>query len=75
VYDQHDLDLITLKLNTRPRKTLGYGTPAATLANAHRLNLPPSSSPGTPGRRTSEHAGDLRLHRDTEGKPSGKRDV
>jgi hypothetical protein len=23
----------------------------------------------------SEHAGDLHLHRDTEGKPSGKRDV
>jgi IS30 family transposase len=32
VYDQADLDLIALKLNTRPRKTLGYGTPAATLA-------------------------------------------
>ena len=32
VYGQHDLDLIALKLNTRPRKTLGYSTPAATLA-------------------------------------------
>ena len=32
VYDQDDLDLIALKLNTRLRKTLGYGTPAATLA-------------------------------------------
>ena len=31
VYDQADLDLIALKLNTRPRKTLGYSTPAATL--------------------------------------------
>ncbi len=31
VYGQHDLDLIALKLNTRPRKTLGYCTPAATL--------------------------------------------
>ncbi len=32
VYGQHDLDLIALKLNSRPRKTLGYSTPAATLA-------------------------------------------
>ena len=31
VYDQADLDLIALKLNTRPRKSLGYSTPAATL--------------------------------------------
>lgn len=37
VYSQHDLDLIALKLNTRPRKTLGYGTPAATLAEAVAL--------------------------------------
>jgi IS30 family transposase len=28
---QDDLDLIALKLNTRPRKTLGYLTPAAKL--------------------------------------------
>src|SRR5919112_503406 len=37
VYDQDDLDLIALKLNTRPRKTLGYSTPAATLAEAVAL--------------------------------------
>ena len=37
VYDQVDLDLIALKLNTRPRKTLGYSTPAATLARTVAL--------------------------------------
>ncbi len=37
VYGQHDLDLIALKLNTRPRKTLGYSTPAATLAKTVAL--------------------------------------
>jgi len=37
VYDQDDLDLIALKLNTRPRKTLGYSTPAATLAETVAL--------------------------------------
>jgi IS30 family transposase len=37
VYDQDDLDLIALKLNTRPRKTLGYDTPAATLAQTVAL--------------------------------------
>ena len=37
VYDQGDLDLIALKLNTRPRKTLGYDTPAATLAKTVAL--------------------------------------
>ncbi len=37
VYDQEDLDLIALKLNTRPRKTLGYSTPAATLAKTVAL--------------------------------------
>ena len=31
-YSQDDLDTIALRLNTRPRKTLGYRTPAATLA-------------------------------------------
>jgi IS30 family transposase len=37
VYDQAALDLIALKLNTRPRKTLGYSTPAATLAETVAL--------------------------------------
>jgi IS30 family transposase len=37
VYDQDDLDLIALKLNTKPRKTLGYDTPAATLARTVAL--------------------------------------
>jgi IS30 family transposase len=37
VYDQADLDLIALKLNTRPRKTLGYETPAAKLAQTVAL--------------------------------------
>ena len=37
VYDQADLDLIALKLNTRPRKTLGYDTPAATLTRTVAL--------------------------------------
>ena len=32
VYSQKYLDAIALRLNTRPRKTLGYRTPAATLA-------------------------------------------
>ncbi len=36
-YAQHDLDLIALKLNSRPRKTLGYSTPAATLAETGAL--------------------------------------
>jgi IS30 family transposase len=37
VYDQADLDLIALKLNSRPRKTLGYDSPAATLAKTVAL--------------------------------------
>jgi IS30 family transposase len=37
VYDQADLDLVALKLNTRPRKTSGYDTPAATLARTVAL--------------------------------------
>lgn len=31
VYNQEELDEIAIKLNTRPRETLGYKTPAATL--------------------------------------------
>ena len=33
-HSQDELDLIALKLNSRPRKTLGYNSPAATLAEA-----------------------------------------
>lgn len=33
-YTQADLDGIALKLNTRPRKTLGFSTPGATFAEA-----------------------------------------
>ena len=38
VYSQQNLDLSALKLNTRPRKTLGYSTPAGTLARAVALS-------------------------------------
>ena len=31
-YTQADLDAVALRLNTRPRKTLGYATPADRLA-------------------------------------------
>ena len=34
LHSQDDLDAIALKLNTRPRKTLGYQTPGATFAQA-----------------------------------------
>jgi IS30 family transposase len=37
VHSQDDLDAIALQLNTRPRKTLGYKTPAATLAQTVAL--------------------------------------
>jgi IS30 family transposase len=37
VPSQDDLDAIALRLNTRPRKTLGYTTPAATFAQAVAL--------------------------------------
>ena len=33
-YTQADLDAVALRLNTRPRKTLGYETPADRLAAA-----------------------------------------
>ena len=33
-HSQADLDAVALKLNTRPRKTPGFQTPAATLAQA-----------------------------------------
>ncbi len=36
-YSQSDLDAIALRLNTRPRKTLGFRTPGATLAKAVAL--------------------------------------
>ena len=36
-HSQHDLDLIALKLNSRPRKTLGYSTPAAKLVRTVAL--------------------------------------
>jgi IS30 family transposase len=36
-HSQHDLDAIALKLNTRPRKTLAYRTPADTLASTVAL--------------------------------------
>lgn len=34
VYTQTDLDQIALRLNTRPRKTLGFETPAVTFRRA-----------------------------------------
>ncbi len=34
VHSQERLDAIALQLNTRPRKTLGFATPAATLERA-----------------------------------------
>ena len=36
VYTQSDLDQVALRLNTRPRKTLGFKTPADTFAQALR---------------------------------------
>lgn len=37
VYSQKDLDAVALRLNARPRKTLGFRTPGATLAEAVAL--------------------------------------
>jgi hypothetical protein len=42
-YSQKDLDAIALRLNTRPRKTLGYRTPAVTLRKL--LHRPVESAP------------------------------
>ena len=36
-YTQADLNIIAQRLNSRPRKTLGYATPADTLATAVAL--------------------------------------
>ena len=36
-YSQSDLDAVAVRLNTRPRKTLGFQTPGATLAKAVAL--------------------------------------
>ena len=38
---QADIDDIALRLNTRPRKTLNYNTPAATLAHCCADRLSP----------------------------------
>lgn len=37
VYSQYDLDAVALKLNTRPRKTLGFMTPGTKLAQSVAL--------------------------------------
>lgn len=37
VYTQHDLDRIALRLNIRPRKTLGFETPAVMFERAVAL--------------------------------------
>ena len=37
VYTQQDLDQVALRLNARPRKTLGFQTPADTFARAVAL--------------------------------------
>jgi IS30 family transposase len=36
-YSQADLDAVALRLNTRPRKTLGFMTPAAKFADSVAL--------------------------------------
>jgi IS30 family transposase len=37
VYTQHDLDQVAMRLNTRPRKTLGLKTPADSFNQAVAL--------------------------------------
>ena len=42
-YSQADLDAVALRLNTRPRKTLGFVTPAAKFAAGVALTLEPTT--------------------------------
>jgi hypothetical protein len=62
-YSQADLDRIALRMNQRPRKTLGFQTPAAIFGDqccAHRLNLPwlclRCRSPSVPRPSPSAHS-------------------
>ena len=64
-YTQADLDAIALKLNTRPRKTLGFLTPGAILAACVASTGPPR--PGLPRRPARSRPGFefVRAHRAT----------
>ena len=46
-HTRHDLDAVAAALNSRPRKTLGYRTPAETL-NEHLNSLKQSTVATTP---------------------------